>query len=449
MFSLRLKNAGYSNALRVVAVALASTAAFAADAQKPTAPKVQIFGGYSYIYPNATVTGTQPGGILPVSSCLCAQPRGFGAAVGFDFLPWLALTVDTSAHWPQHENASTDRIGQSAFYNVSAGPTFTYRTRHFSPFAEALFGEHRLAPSLFHHDDEFGILAGGGLDINLNRHFAIRAVQADFVYSNHHFGINPNDAATNLRGIRLQAGVVFLFGGAPPKPAPVVTPIVAEVVPPPPVAAAPQPPTLTCMASPSTVNAGDQATITAVGNSPANLALTYSYQPSAGAINAANATATLSTAGAAPGVITVNCSVVDTLGQTATASTTVTLLALPIAAKAMPQALCTMSFARDARRPARVDNEAKACLDDVALSLQRSTNAMLVLVGNAGPAEHSSQRVASARAANAKAYLVEEKGIDPARIQLYTGSTGEKTVSTTLVPGGATFDATGDVALAP
>ena len=449
MFSLRLKNPGYLNALRVVAVALAFSVAVAADAQKPSAPKVQIFGGYSYIYPNATVTGTQPGGILPVSSCLCAQPRGFGAAVGFDFLPWLALTVDTSAHWPQHENAPADRIGQSAFYNVSAGPTFTYRTRHFSPFAEALFGEHRLAPSLFHHDDEFGIVAGGGLDINLNRHFAIRAVQADFVYSNHHFGINPSDPATNLRGIRLQAGVVFLFGGAAPKPAPVVVaPQVAEVIPPP-VVVAPQPPTLTCSANPSTMNAGDSTTITAAGNSPANLPLTYSYQPTAGTITAMNSMATLSTTGATPGTITVNCNVVDSAGQTATASTAVTLLALPLAAKAMPQDLCTISFARDARRPVRVDNEAKACLDDVSLSLQRTTNSMLVLVGNADPAEHHSQHAASARAVNAKAYLVDEKGIDPARIQLYTGSANTKSVSTTLVPGGATFDAAGDTALKP
>ena len=48
----------------------------------------------------------------------------------------------------------------------------------------------------------------------------------------------------------------------------------------------------------------------------------------------------------------------------------------------MASSLCAVSFERDAKRPTRVDNEAKACLDDVALALQRSSDAKLALVGN-------------------------------------------------------------------
>jgi len=36
-----------------------------------------------------------------------------------------------------------------------------------------------------------------------------------------------------------------------------------------------------------------------------------------------------------------------------------------------------VSFERDATRPTRVDNEAKACLDDITLALQRSSDARL------------------------------------------------------------------------
>ena len=80
------------------------------------------------------------------------------------------------------------------------------------------------------------------------------------------------------------------------------------------------------------------------------------------------------------------CGVVDDKGQqrlgddqrqrdcTATAATTCRLR--------LASSLCSVSFERDAKRPTRVDNEAKACLDDVALGLQRSSDAKLALVGN-------------------------------------------------------------------
>jgi hypothetical protein len=106
--------------------------------------------------------------------------------------------------------------------------------------------------------------------------------------------------------------------------------------------------------------------------------------------------------------------------------------------------MCSIQFERDPRRPDRVDNEAKACLDEVAASMQHSSDATLVLVGNASSSEKGSGKLASERAVNTKAYLVSEKGIDASRITVYTGSQDGKVVSTVLVPAGATFDSTGD-----
>ena len=47
--------------------------------------------------------------------------------------------------------------------------------------------------------------------------------------------------------------------------------------------------------------------------------------------------------------------------------------------------------------------------------------------------------MAEQRAANAKDYLVREKGIDPARLEVRTGSAGTQTVDIWFVPTGATF----------
>ncbi len=198
------------------------------------------------------------------------------------------------------------------------------------------------------------------------------------------------------------------------------------------------PPTIGCSANPSTVMPGDSSTITSVGVSPQNRPLTYSYSTSAGTISGNTSTATLSTTGAAPGTITVTCNVVDDKGQTATQMTTVTVTAPVVAPpKIMTTSLCSISFDRDTKRPYRVDNEGKACLDDLALNLQRTTDSKLALVGNAASSEKMGTKLAAERAVNTKDYLVKEKGIDASRIMVYTGTQDAKTVTTTLVPAGA------------
>jgi outer membrane protein OmpA-like peptidoglycan-associated protein len=205
-----------------------------------------------------------------------------------------------------------------------------------------------------------------------------------------------------------------------------------------------QPPTLTCSANPTSVNPGDSSAITATGVSPQNRPLTYSYSTSAGAISGSTSTATLSTTGAAPGTVVVTCNVVDDKGNTATANTQVTVVAPPPPPAPATSSLCSISFERDKARPTRVDNEAKACLDDIALNLQRTSDAKVALVGSSDAKEHHGTKLAAERAVNTKSYLVTEKGIDASRVTVYTGGTDGKTVSTTLVPAGAQFSAVGD-----
>jgi hypothetical protein len=142
--------------------------------------------------------------------------------------------------------------------------------------------------------------------------------------------------------------------------------------------------------------------------------------------------------------------VADDKGQTASSTTTVNIEAPPPPAP-KTQTLCTIQFDHDKRRPARVDNDAKGCLDDVALNAQRSSDATLVVVGNtapetapAGKGRHHKaavvENLAAQRAVNTKDYLVKEKGIDASRISVRTGTTGTNEVDNYLVPAGATFD---------
>jgi hypothetical protein len=204
-----------------------------------------------------------------------------------------------------------------------------------------------------------------------------------------------------------------------------------------------EPPTVSCSADPAIVIAGNPSTITAVGISPQHRPLTYHYTSTAGSIGGNESMATLSTRGAAVGTIDVGCNAVDDKGQSASSHTDVTVAAQVVVPRPLPQQLCSIHFDRDAHRPSRVNNEAKACLDEVALNVQRDPRASLAIVGNAAYAEKDGRKLATDRAINTKIYLVSEKGIDAARITVYVGSQDGRVASITLIPAEATLDTTG------
>jgi hypothetical protein len=216
-----------------------------------------------------------------------------------------------------------------------------------------------------------------------------------------------------------------------------------------------EPPTISCSASPSTIKPGDASTITAVGVSPQNRPLTYSYSASAGTITGTGTTAEYSSAGAPTGAVGITCNVADDKGHTESSSTSLTITAPYVPPAPKTQALCSTSFATDKKRPTRVDNEAKACLDQVALDLKQQADAKAVVVGESNADENAKtakeqkyaakhkhatvDQFAAQRAVNAKDYLVTEQGIDASRISVATGTTDGQTEENYLVPAGATF----------
>jgi hypothetical protein len=201
------------------------------------------------------------------------------------------------------------------------------------------------------------------------------------------------------------------------------------------------PPTLSCSANPSSILPGGVSTITSEGRSPQNRPLSYSYTTSAGQIGGNGTTGALTTADVSPGTIEITCNVVDDHGKTATSTTTVTVVAPPPPPAPAARSLCSISFDRDRKRPVRVDNEAKGCLDDIALEMNRESDATLIVVGKHDPQE--APEVAAERSLNVKLYLTTEKGIDAARIELRTGESTGRTADNILVPPGATWNTGG------
>jgi outer membrane protein OmpA-like peptidoglycan-associated protein len=261
-----------------------------AAAQDPPGPKVELYGGYSFFHPGADVHGQLPDAISPLSSRMEANPRGAGASFTIDFNRWLGLTLDTSTDWGSRETGVASRIDDAAFSNLSLGPKVTFRSKHFSPFLEALVGDHRLMPDAFHDVDKLGAMFGGGLDVNLSRHVALRLFRADYVISKpYQFG-TPDGQTTDLRGLRLQAGLNFMFGGGEPGPA---------------ASAA-------CSVQPTEVFAGEPTTATASGsNFNPKRTVKYNWNGTGVKVAGSDASTQIDTTGLQPGPYQVSANLSD------------------------------------------------------------------------------------------------------------------------------------------
>lgn len=129
------------------------------------------------------------------------------------------ITSPTPSPWSRKSAArASDISGSSEDLTLTSylfGPRFSWhRSEHFAPFGQVLLGGAHASGS-FASDSSgfagssnaFALIAGGGLDIAFTRHFAIRALEADYYRTQ--FANGSNDRQNNLR---LSAGVFFRFG---------------------------------------------------------------------------------------------------------------------------------------------------------------------------------------------------------------------------------------------
>jgi outer membrane protein OmpA-like peptidoglycan-associated protein len=200
------------------------------------------------------------------------------------------------------------------------------------------------------------------------------------------------------------------------------------------------------------VKSGDPSTITAMASSPDSAQITgYAYQASAGKISGTGTTATLDTTGTPSGPINVTVTATDARNLTGTGTCSVGVEVPP--APPTCSKINSIQFP-DLKRPWRVDNTAKAILDDVASRLKADPNATIVIVGYAdgekapmigtGKNRHA-MNLAGQRAVNAKAYLVQQQGIDPSRVGVRQGTGQQKVADIFWCPQGADVNTSPDL----
>ena len=114
--------------------------------------------------------------------------------------------------------------------------------------------------------------------------------------------------------------------------------------------------------------------------SPQNRPLTYSYSATAGTVTGTGTTAQFSSTGARP-ACRHHLQCIGRQGPHGYRQHQRDHRGSAAAAASAHSGACSISFATDTKRPTRVDNEAKACLDQVALDLQQQADAKAVVVG--------------------------------------------------------------------
>ena len=214
------------------------------------------------------------------------------------------------------------------------------------------------------------------------------------------------------------------------------------------------PPQMHVRAEPQAVSSGAPVTVTAEGFSRDNRPLSFSCLANRGTLAGSSTRYVLDTTGLVSGIVKIDCTVQDdrALSGFATTAVTVTLPPPPPATRKYGDGL---DFSADKKRPSRIDNAAKAMLDRYADALAADPDATAVVVGYDNAAERASNRhrkalppqVAAQRAVNARAYLVEDKGIDAGRIETRTGIEDAQKAILWIVPAGATFDMSNTVSI--
>jgi outer membrane protein OmpA-like peptidoglycan-associated protein/opacity protein-like surface antigen len=257
-------------------------------------PRTEVFMGYSYLRAMPTLAA---GNRL-------MWLNGGSTSIAFNFNRYLGLVGDfggfnetrllLESGNPPSALGPYQAVDAGTVFTYLAGPRLSYRKNdRITPFAQVLFGgirasEETLCPSCTPSlpvENSFAMTAGGGLDIRVRQHLAIRILQAEYLMTR--FDNLATGTSATQNDMRLSSGIVLRFGGNP--------------APPPQV-------TLSCSASPASVFPGDPVAVTAIaGNLDPRLNVIYSL--TGPGVTANGATATVATAMLAPGSYTVNCGV--------------------------------------------------------------------------------------------------------------------------------------------
>ncbi len=177
-------------------------------------PKVEAFGGYSYLRTNVTDRfAADTNGFFPAQDY---NLHGWEGSVAGNLTSWFGVVGDFSGHYDLSEAARSGAIVGQNIYTFLFGPQFTARTHNFSPFVHALFGAARgtyeySGPLGDLTSTKFAMALGGGLDVKLSDAIAIRLIQADWLMTRFGAGNSVSFDNSNIRqdNLRLSAGLVL------------------------------------------------------------------------------------------------------------------------------------------------------------------------------------------------------------------------------------------------
>lgn len=183
--------------LRVLVLAV-GILAFCDSSSAQQSGAIEFGANYNYVHAN-----------LPPGGCGCFSPQGGSAWGAFSLSRSFAVVGDLAV---QHTSGASS--GQDlTLTSYTIGPRFAWpKSDRFRPFAQVLFGGAHAGGSLAPgasagfpgSPNSFAFLAGGGLDVGLNRRFSLRAFEADYYLT--HFANGVNNHQNNLR---ISIGLVF------------------------------------------------------------------------------------------------------------------------------------------------------------------------------------------------------------------------------------------------
>jgi|SRR5262249_54680644 len=185
--------------LKLVVSAFALLALFvgSASAQEDRS-KVDIFAGYSYLRFDPNVAGVDS-----------FHTNGGSANVAYNVNNWLSGVADFGAY---HNGNILNSGVDGTLSTYLFGPRVSYR--HFNritPFGQVLFGVAHASASIAGtsgSDNAFAMTLGGGVDVGVSRHFAVRPFQVDYLLTRFDEGTGNARSQNNLR---VSTGVVFRF----------------------------------------------------------------------------------------------------------------------------------------------------------------------------------------------------------------------------------------------
>lgn len=183
--------------LWVSLIAVLALSAVSASAQE-SAPKFDVFAGYSYVQANPGVTGVDS-----------FHLHGGNANVSYNITNWLGGVADFGGY----TNGNILSSGASGTFSTYLfGPRVSYR--HYSritPFGQVLFGAAHANAAAFNTagtQNAFAMTAGGGVDYKVFDHFSIRPFQAEYLLTRFREGTLGTRDQNNLR---VSTGFVVRF----------------------------------------------------------------------------------------------------------------------------------------------------------------------------------------------------------------------------------------------